>query len=116
MKNWMTNGSPIAAILGAVALCASAAPVAAQEIAGPVPHSSELVVGIGKSQVLELPDAYSDLMIADPKIADVLPLNKHSVYVVGKATGSTALTIYGPGRRLLASANVVVSADIQGSC
>ena len=51
-------------------------------------------------------------MIADPKIADVLPLNTHSVYVVGKAMGATALTVYGPGRRLIAAVNVVVSADI----
>jgi pilus assembly protein CpaC len=74
----------------------------------------ELVVGAGKSEVLELPEPYTDLMIADPKIADVLPLNRHSVYVVGKAQGSTALTIYGPGRRLLAAANVIVSSDIEG--
>jgi len=74
----------------------------------------ELVVGAGKSEVLELPEPYTDLMIADPKIADVLPLNRHSVYVVGKSQGATALTIYGPGRRLIAAANVVVSADIDG--
>jgi len=74
----------------------------------------ELVVGAGKSEVLELPEPYTDLMIADPKIADVLPLNRHSVYVVGKTQGSTALTIYGSGRRLLAAANVIVSSDIDG--
>ena len=70
------------------------------------------MVGAGKSQVIELPSAYSDLMIADPKVADVLPLSSHSVYIVGKAMGATALTIYGPGKRLIAAVNVVVSADI----
>jgi pilus assembly protein CpaC len=75
---------------------------------------SELVVGIGKSQVLEIPAPYTDLMIADPKVADVLPLSNHSVYVVGKSIGSTALTIYGPGKRLIAATNVVVSADVDG--
>jgi pilus assembly protein CpaC len=74
----------------------------------------EVVVPVGKSQVIELPAPYSDLMIADPKIADVLPLTNHSVYVVGKGMGSTALTIYGPGKRLIAAANVVVSADVEG--
>ena len=74
----------------------------------------EVVVPVGKSQVIELPAPYSDLMIADPKIADVLPLTNHSIYVVGKGMGSTALTIYGPGKRLIAAANVVVSADIEG--
>ena len=38
-------------------------------------------------------------MLADPKVADVLPLTARSVYVVGKAAGSTALTVYGPGKR-----------------
>lgn len=74
----------------------------------------EVAVAVGKSQVIELPSAYSDLMIADPKIADVLPLTNHSVYVVGRGMGSTALTVYGPGKRLIAAANVVVSADIDG--
>jgi pilus assembly protein CpaC len=79
-----------------------------------VAPSRELTVAAGKSTVLELPEAYTDVMVADPKIADVLPLNRHSVYVVGKTTGSTALSIYGPGRRLLAAANVVVTSDIDG--
>jgi pilus assembly protein CpaC len=78
------------------------------------PSAAEVVVAVGKSQVVELPEAYSDLMIADPKIADVLPLTNHSVYVVGKGLGSTALTVYGPGKRLIAAANVVVSADLDG--
>lgn len=74
----------------------------------------EVVVGAGKSQVIQLPTAYSDVMVADPKIADILPLNTHSVYVVGKSMGATALTIYGPGKRLIAAVNVVVSPDLEG--
>lgn len=72
---------------------------------------SELVVGVGKSQVLEIPAPYTDVMIADPKVADVLPLSNRSIYVVGKSAGSTALTIYGPGKRLVAAASIVVGAD-----
>jgi pilus assembly protein CpaC len=74
----------------------------------------EVVVPVGKSQVIELPAPYVDLMIADPKVADVLPLTSRSVYVVGRGIGSTALTVYGPGKRLIAAANVVVSADGEG--
>lgn len=77
-------------------------------------NTQEVVVATGKSEVIQLPQAYSDVLIADPKVADVLPLNSRSVYVVGKAPGSTALTIYGPGKRLVAAVNVVVSADLEG--
>jgi pilus assembly protein CpaC len=75
--------------------------------------SYEVVVGASKSQVVELPGSYSDVMVADPKVADVLPLNSHSVYIVGKTMGSTAVTIFGPGKRLLAAVSVVVSPDIE---
>jgi pilus assembly protein CpaC len=77
-------------------------------------NTQEVIVATGKSEVIQLPQAYSDLLIADPKIADVVPLNRNSVYVVGKAPGSTALTIYGPGKRLIAAVQVVVGPDTEG--
>jgi len=75
-------------------------------------QSAPIVIGLGKSKLVELPSAYSDVMIADPKVADILPLNNHSVYVVGKAMGATALTVYGAGRRVIYSSDVLVSADL----
>jgi pilus assembly protein CpaC len=99
----------------AAALCAVALLGAGTARADDPSYNStyEVVVGQGKSQVLQLPEPYSEMMIADPKVADVLPLTTHSVYIVGKSTGATALTLYGPGKRLLAAVNVVVSADIE---
>ena len=76
-------------------------------------NSYEAVIGVGKSQVVELPMPYTDAMIAEPKVADIVPLNTHAVYVVGKSIGSTALTFYGPNKRLLAAVNVVVTADVE---
>lgn len=76
--------------------------------------SSAITIGVGKSRLVELPSGYSDVMIGDPKIADVLPLNQRSVYVVGKGMGSTSLTVYGTGRRVIYSSDVVVSADLDG--
>jgi pilus assembly protein CpaC len=111
------SGLAAAVLALAMAVGLAAPPSAsAQAVAiGAQSHSGyEMVVGVGKSQVIELPRAYTDLMIADPKIADILPLNTHSIYVVGKAAGSTALTVYGPGKQLIAAVNVVVSADLEG--
>lgn len=73
----------------------------------------EVNVAVGKAQVLELPAPYTDIMIGNPDTADVLPLTSRSVYVVGKKLGGTTLTAYGPGRRLVAAANVVVAADVE---
>jgi pilus assembly protein CpaC len=96
-------------VAGALAMSAAAQ-------GGPPPPpgmtSYELDVGAGKSQVLETPGTYTDLMVGDPKVADVVPLTTHSVYVVGKSVGATSLSIYGPGKRLIATVDVVVDPDI----
>ncbi|WP_374575612.1 type II and III secretion system protein family protein [Phenylobacterium sp.] len=91
----------------------AAAPVLAQAEAAS-PASAEVAVAVGKSQVIELPAPYTDVMIANSDTADVLPLTNRSIYVVGKQIGSTALSVYGPGKQLISAANVVVSADIEG--
>jgi pilus assembly protein CpaC len=97
---------------GALACGMMVTSAAAQRVPGAV-GGYELDVAAGKSQVLETPSPYTDLMIGDAKIADVVPLTRHSVYVVGKTVGSTSLSIYGPGKQLIAAVNVVVEPDIQ---
>ncbi len=104
-------------MLGAIAVAACFAasagiPADAHTPAGDRTQTSEIVIGVGKSKLVDLPFAYANVMIADPKIADIVPLNKRSVYVVGKAMGTTELTIYGAGKRVLV--DVVVSVDMEG--
>ncbi len=111
LPGWAAGAaSAVATVALALAVTGVSAPSAAwaQESA-----AYELVVPVGKSQVLEAP-SYKDLMLASPEIADVLPLSTTQVYVVGKKMGSTVLSIYGPGKRLISSVNVVVSADVDG--
>jgi pilus assembly protein CpaC len=97
-----------------LAIAASLFAIAGEALAADAgPSGTTIVIGMGKSKLVELPNAYSDVMIADPKIADILPLNNHSVYVVGKTMGGTALTVYGAGRRVIYSSDVLVSADLE---
>lgn len=77
-------------------------------------HAGEFLVPINKSQVLRTDQPYSDLSIGNPDIADVLPLTNRTIYVLGKAIGTTNLLIYGPERALLAVVDVVVTYDIEG--
>lgn len=97
----------LASTIPAVGLAQPAAAVSETSV-----RRVEVTVPVGKAQVLELPGAYTDLMVANPETADVLPLTARSVYVVGKKLGTTTLTAYGPGRSLLAAASVAVSADV----
>ena len=57
-------------------------------------HAGELDVPVNKSQVLRTDRPYSKALIGNPEIADVLPLSDRSLYVLGKKTGTTSLTLY----------------------
>jgi pilus assembly protein CpaC len=69
---------------------------------------------MNKSQVLKLDRAFSKAMIGNPEIADVMPLNTNSVYVLGRKTGSTNLALYDRGGGLIAVVDVQVGPDTFG--
>ena len=77
-------------------------------------HAGEFVVPINKSQVLQLDVPFEDLLVGNSAIADVLALTDRSIYILGKALGSTSLTIYGREKKLIAVLDLVVSPDIEG--
>ncbi len=77
-------------------------------------HAGEFIVPINKSQVLQLDVPFADLLVGNSGIADVLALTDRTVYILGKALGSTSLTIYGREKNLIAVLDLVVSPDIEG--
>ena len=95
-----------------VASLAIAQPAAAQVSVAEGVHAGELDVPINKSQVLRTDRPYSKALIGNPAIADVLPLSNSSLYVLGKAPGTTSLTLYDRSNRLIAVLDVVVGPDV----
>lgn len=77
-------------------------------------HAGQFVVPMNKSQVLRLDVPFSEVLVGNAEIADVLPLTDRTVYVLGKSLGSTSLTVYGRGKSLIAVVDLVVSRDIDG--
>jgi pilus assembly protein CpaC len=76
-------------------------------------RAGEFEVAINKSQVLKVDQPFNELLIGNPEIADVLALSNDSIYVLGKKLGTTNLTIYGAGKRLIAVVDLVVSYDVE---
>ena len=91
---------------------AFAQPALAQVSVAEGVHAGELDVPINKSQVLRTDRPYSKALIGNPAIADVLPLTDSSIYVLGKANGTTSLTLYDRSNRLIAVLDVVVGPDV----
>src|SRR3954453_17515302 len=75
-------------------------------------QAGELDVPVNKSQVLRADRPYSKALIGNPDIADIVPITATSVYVLGKKTGTTSLTLYDRANRLIAVVDVVVGPDV----
>ena len=77
-------------------------------------YAGEFAVPLNKSQVLRLERPFTDLTVGNPAIADVLPLTNQTIYVLGKAIGSTNMLIYGQNRQLIAIVDLAVVPDVTG--
>ncbi len=65
-----------------------------------------------KSLTVRLDRPVADAMIANPDIADVVPLTAQSVYLVGKKIGLTRLTLLDSQKNLVGIIEIEVSYDI----
>jgi pilus assembly protein CpaC len=77
-------------------------------------HAGEMTVPLNKSQILRVDQPFTDLLVGNSAIADVLPLTDRTIYVLGKALGRTNLSVYGKGKRLLAVLDLSVIHDSEG--
>ncbi|HUE80066.1 MAG TPA: type II and III secretion system protein family protein [Sphingomicrobium sp.] len=75
-------------------------------------HAGEVAVPVNKSQVIRSDRPYAKALIGNPEIADILPLTNQSLYVLGKTTGTTSLTLYDRNNMLIAVVDVVVGPDV----
>ncbi len=102
----------LALVLGLGAVPASAQVTAVAQADGV--HAGELTVPVNKSQVLRSDRAFAKALIGNPEVADVLPLTDRSLYVLGKKTGTTSLTLYDRNNMLIAVMDVAVGPDVIG--
>ena len=106
------------AIAAAFVICVAAVPAQAQpmRVASEAEgiHGGQLVVPVNQSQVLRIDRPYAQALIGNEEIADILPLTNRSLYILGKRTGTTSLTLYDARRNLIAVVDVVVGPDALG--
>jgi len=104
----------IAVILAGTALVAAPSALAQATIAISTSgaHAGQLDVPVDKSQVLSVDRPFTKALIGSSDIADVLPLTNRSLYVLGKKTGTTSLTLYDAHNSLIAVIDVAVGPDV----
>lgn len=77
-------------------------------------HAGELEIAINKSQVVTTDVPIDRAMIGNDEVADVLPISDRSVYVLGKAMGTTSLTLYDRSNAIIAVMDISIGPDANG--
>ncbi|WP_417520258.1 type II and III secretion system protein family protein [Minwuia sp.] len=90
----------------------AAAPTTVATAQSVVRPSSEIVLSIGRGELVNVPGAMADIFVADDNVADVQVKSQRQLYVFGKSGGET--TIYASNRAgdIIWSANVRVGSNI----
>lgn len=77
-------------------------------------HAGTMEVPVNKSQVVSADRPIARAMVGNGDVADVVPISERSVYVLGKAFGTTSLTLYDRANRVIAVMDVEVGPDVEG--
>jgi pilus assembly protein CpaC len=100
----------LVAALAAVPMAAMpAATATAQQVVRP---SQEIVLSIGKGELVTVPGSMSDVFVANDAVADVQVKSQRQLYVFGKAGGETTVYASNAAGDVIFSANIRVGSNI----
>lgn len=105
------NRTKLAAL--ALALCATTANAATARAQVSGLHAGTLEVPFNKSQVVSADRPIAKAMVGSSDIADILPVTDRSIYVLGKKMGTTSLTLYDSGGRVISIMDIAVGPDVE---
>ncbi len=75
-------------------------------------RTAMVTVPIGKAQDVRTGSSFLDVMVGDPDIADVNPLTDHSISILAKKIGTTRVSVYAEGKKLIGIFDVEVTYDV----
>ena len=75
-------------------------------------RTESIVVPTGKSQNIRTDTNFVDVVVGDPEIADVMPLTDRSLSILGKKIGTTRVSVYAEGKKLIGVFDIEVSYDV----
>jgi pilus assembly protein CpaC len=75
--------------------------------------ASDVVLSIGRGQLVTIPGTMTDVFVANESIADVQVKSRNQLYVFGKAGGETTVYASNAGGDVIWSANVRVGSNLE---
>jgi pilus assembly protein CpaC len=103
----------------ATMMCAScailpfaAAPIAPAHAQAIIRPASEIVISIGRGELISVPGTMADVFIANDSIADVQVKSNRQLYIFGRSGGETTLYVSNAAGNVIWSANVRVGSNL----
>jgi pilus assembly protein CpaC len=72
---------------------------------------TNVTVPPGNTLTIQTDTSFANIVVGNPEVADVVPLNERSLYIQGKASGSTNVSIYDGKDELLGVLDVRIELD-----
>ncbi|QYJ08007.1 type II and III secretion system protein family protein [Qipengyuania flava] len=109
MKRRLTTKLLVASLAVAPLATTPTTVATAQSVVSP---DSEVVLSIGRGQLVNVPGSMTDVFVANDAIADVQVKSRRQLYVFGKAGGETTIYASNAAGDIIWSANVRVGSNI----
>ncbi len=72
----------------------------------------EVVIPVSRSELVEVPVAMGEVIVADPDVADVYAHGKNNVSIIGKSLGQTSVRIFDESSKMIRRIDVTVGYDL----
>ena len=108
MKRRLTSNLLLASLAIAPLAAAPTSVATAQSVVRP---TSEVVLSIGRGELVNVPGTMADIFVANDDIADVQVKSQRQLYVLGKAGGETTIYASNAAGDIIWSANVRVGSN-----
>jgi pilus assembly protein CpaC len=89
------------ALAAALAIAASATLAPPRLLAAAQQENGALLLAVGESRVVNLPDSLTDVVIANPEVLDVHVRSQRQIYLIAKAPGETNIFVTSRAGKML---------------
>jgi pilus assembly protein CpaC len=105
-----TSITALLAVVGSLLPASEAQAQRVVQISG-AKRTATVNVSIGKSADVRTDSSFNDITVGDPEVADINVMTDHSLSILGKKSGTTRVTVYGEGKKVVGVFDVEVSYD-----
>ncbi|TPJ72414.1 type II and III secretion system protein family protein [Mesorhizobium sp. B2-6-2] len=109
---WVRIAAAALSVLGVSAI--SGYPVAAADrfidVSNPSLH--RVFVPVSQSATIQVNATLGDIVVGDEKIADAQPMTDKTLYIIGKAVGTTTVNLFSEDKRSLGAIQIEVGQDV----